>query len=286
MATQLAIQNGGFPNPFRSFYRYLTRKNRKGMKKTSVNRARSKSRSKSRSHSRNTRKVINNPLHNQSRTSPAEETKENSPSKRNTRKNIPKLDLPPPPLLEFDSKSKSLKGLPGKLPPKPKLPAPPSFKGTQGFAKLGPKKTRKSRSRSKTPVSPIKTAENIKKKDGIIKGVREFTKRLFSEEDDLDFALDDVRYDRDGFIYMRAPCRNGHALYNVVDKMEVKSIPVQAKANNRINGTYDLDIKDPKLLKDVNHALEKYHKRKIEDKSMALNKVEYMNKCYPDLGIP
>ena len=87
-------------------------------------------------------------------------------------------------------------------------------------------------------------------------------------------------------VYIACSLLNGHALYNVVDKMEVKSIPVQAKANNRISGTYDLDIKDPKLLKDVNHALEKYHKRKIEDKSMALNKIEYMNKCYPDLGIP
>ena len=81
MATQLAIQNGGLYNPFRSMYRYLTRKNRRGMKKTSVNGARSRSRSRSRS----TRKVINNPIHNQSRISPAEETKENSPSKNKTR---------------------------------------------------------------------------------------------------------------------------------------------------------------------------------------------------------
>ena len=84
-------------------------------------------------------------------------------------------------------------------------------------------------------------------------------------------------------MFMRAPCRNGHALYNVIDNMKVTSIPVKAKSNNRKTLTHDLEIKDRKLIKEINHALEKYHKRKIEDKRMALNKQEYMEKCYPDL---
>ena len=40
---------------------------------------------------------------------------------------------------------------------------------------------------------------------------------VFSEDDDLDFALDDVVMIV-MVLYMRAPCRNGHALYNVVEK--------------------------------------------------------------------
>lgn len=262
MASHLAVQHGGFTNPFRSLYRYLTRKNRRGMKKSTTNNRKSRSR-----RSRSTRKLLRS--NERSRIYSEEETKENSP-------------------IDFTSKSLSHKGFPGKLPPKPALPAPPSFEGTQGFAKFG--KTKKTKSRSKTKsktksISPIKRQSNIKKKNGIIKGVREFTRKIFTDADDIDFAVDDVRYDRDGFMFMRAPCRNGHALYNVIDHMKVTSIPVKAKAQNRTSLVHDLEIKDAKLIKDVNHALEKYHKRKIEEKGMALTREEYMEKCYPDADL-
>jgi hypothetical protein len=212
---------GGFPNPFKSAYRYLTRKNRK--------------------RSNSTRKFLRSPS------------------------------------IKFEESKNQ--GFPGKLPPKPRYPAPPSREMQQGVAKFRSPKTRKSRSKT-TTITPIKSKSNIKKKNGMIKSVREFTKKVISGKNDIDFVLDDTRYDRDGFMYMRAPCQDGHALYNIIKEMKVTSLPVTAKVNDRHNLTYDLEIKDKKVLDQVNHALEKYLKRKIEDKGMARNKEEYMQKCY------